>query len=482
MKKNNTFLRACSDIDESIIAEAATVREQKPRSHRLVYFAIAACLTFMLLAVPIGILIANRNESPRTSTFSQNGTTSTLNNTGKPILTSTLPVTQEPYQTNPRPSVLDIPGAVVFDANDERVLKPKGYTACFPSVTQSARQQEEWLNEVAQKYWMVIGKPISHTSILLEDGDGFYRVSTVEIEVFRACIDFPYDPKEETLTVLYVCRYDKKNPDDTVYHPSTPFYAGKKTNKQTNEVSDRIVEIDMLGYTLYWHYVLENENGQSAESLFLLEKSNSKTLTVQNKAYELSDYADFVMEASFGKEGNTLLLFYQPRGTYNYHFTNIEDYFPSQTPEIEYNTVNLLELPDTLYSKFSELFILQDAYAPEAAPPNSIDLSFGLKKDSELYLNAIDVTSFLLGFKPEISFTVTINGKTYSQGPYVLVDCGDYIQLHINLGKNLSWSDLLWDEGKQYAVNDIRIDIYDKTNRIQYTAEIADHILFGGVQ
>ena len=49
---------AIGKIDEDLLLDAETVRNQKPR-RRLVLFIAAACLTVMLLAIPLGILIAN---------------------------------------------------------------------------------------------------------------------------------------------------------------------------------------------------------------------------------------------------------------------------------------------------------------------------------------------------------------------------------------------------------------------------------------
>ena len=73
---------------------------------------IAACLTLVLLAIPVGILIGNRTITPNVPIISP----STESNT---VITTKAPETTE----KPKASILDIPGATVFDENDNRFYK-----------------------------------------------------------------------------------------------------------------------------------------------------------------------------------------------------------------------------------------------------------------------------------------------------------------------------------------------------------------------
>jgi len=54
MNKNELLENAIGKIDEDLLLDAETMRNQKPR-RRFAFFVAAACLTVILLAIPLGI-------------------------------------------------------------------------------------------------------------------------------------------------------------------------------------------------------------------------------------------------------------------------------------------------------------------------------------------------------------------------------------------------------------------------------------------
>ena len=63
MKSNELLENAIGKIDDDLLFDAAQARMRKPR--RSPYFVAAACLTLVLLIIPLGILLANQTETPK---------------------------------------------------------------------------------------------------------------------------------------------------------------------------------------------------------------------------------------------------------------------------------------------------------------------------------------------------------------------------------------------------------------------------------
>ena len=61
MKSNELLENAIGKIDDDLLFDATQARMRKPR--RIPYLVAAACLTMILLIIPIGILLANRTET-----------------------------------------------------------------------------------------------------------------------------------------------------------------------------------------------------------------------------------------------------------------------------------------------------------------------------------------------------------------------------------------------------------------------------------
>ena len=75
MKKEKQFIRALSDVEDSIIAEAAAARVAPKKNNRLIVLSIAACLALMV-GMTLVLLMGSRETSvptvPLTSTTSSN--------------------------------------------------------------------------------------------------------------------------------------------------------------------------------------------------------------------------------------------------------------------------------------------------------------------------------------------------------------------------------------------------------------------------
>ena len=90
MTQSEFLQDAIGMIDESLV-ETALMTNPKPR-RRAVFFVVAACLTVMLLAIPVGILFANRTETPEVPIVDTTSVVSTQTAL-PPITTSPLPIT-----------------------------------------------------------------------------------------------------------------------------------------------------------------------------------------------------------------------------------------------------------------------------------------------------------------------------------------------------------------------------------------------------
>ncbi len=116
MTQSEFLQDAIGMIDDSLVA-TALMTNPKPR-RRAVFFAVAACLTVMLLAIPVGILLANQNEPPRVPTIDKStvvATTQTapLPETTTPQITSAITTPALPVLIIPEQyQALYLPGAM----------------------------------------------------------------------------------------------------------------------------------------------------------------------------------------------------------------------------------------------------------------------------------------------------------------------------------------------------------------------------------
>lgn len=399
---------ALGKIDDDLLLDAEIARNKKPR-RPFAFFWAAACLTVMLLAVPIGILMANQNDTPKV-----------------PTTTVTSPVTQIPPQTTPRPSVLDIPGAVVFEENDDRFVKLGTAVDMYLTVSQSSTQKKEWCNEAKQTYSMVIGKLVDHTSALVQDGDGYYCISTLEIEVSGVSRDI----EDKTVTVVYVCRYDYSK-DTSCYKPSTVFYAGKATNTSTDTVFDYHIKVDMLNNTLYWQEVMREQFEINADSLFFIKTAEEKTVTIQNETYELSDYADYVMEASFGLNNGSLQLLLAQNRALSFPFDYIEDAFLSTEPEPQ--------KPIPSYDR--DAIDMLNAPEPYKAITKNQNGTYFTVEKKNIVIHMVSESEFFDDLfiderepNPDYAWALVIDGRVYDVESHLLTTSSAETLVHLELG------------------------------------------------
>jgi len=122
MKKEENFIRALSDVDESIIAEAAAARLAPKKNNRLIVFSLAACLA-LIVGMAFVLLMGSRETSVPTVPATSTGTTSA----------STGPIINSPQTT---PSDNTVPAPITTNDNPYSELisalkdAPSNNTAC----------------------------------------------------------------------------------------------------------------------------------------------------------------------------------------------------------------------------------------------------------------------------------------------------------------------------------------------------------------
>ena len=91
MTQSEFLQDAIGMIDESLV-QTALMTNPKPR-RRAVFFAVAACFTVMLLAIPVGIFFANRTETPQVPIVDASTSVVITQSNLSPVTTSPLPIT-----------------------------------------------------------------------------------------------------------------------------------------------------------------------------------------------------------------------------------------------------------------------------------------------------------------------------------------------------------------------------------------------------
>ena len=258
-----------NETNDSYLKAAHKSMTEKPARTWFHPALIAACLTLVLLAIPVGILIGNRTITPNVPIISP----STESNT---VITTKAPETTE----KPKASILDIPGATVFDENDNRFYnegRPSSYTDLF-----SEERTREILKHIKRNNSIVIGFIQDYTTVLVEDGEDYYQMTTMTIQVLEKVIGI----EEKTVTAVYACRYYNEN--------------GRYRPAGTYHVPDSIKSpCDQFKYALICTQAYVAQQGNAA-GFILLKESKDQTLLIDNAAYNLSDYADYVLDACLG--------------------------------------------------------------------------------------------------------------------------------------------------------------------------------------
>jgi len=267
---SHQFFDLLNEVDSSYLAAAHKSMTAKPARMWVRPALIAACLTLILVAIPVGILIGNRTIKPSVPVIDPSITDNTVTSTQAP------PVTQTP-QTTARPSILDIPGATVFDENDKRFLTSGSAYSGNYSVTEE--EKLEAITHMKENNSVVVGIIKDFTSVLVEDGDAYYRLNTMEIQVKKSLSG----AKKETVTAVYACRYEL---DNRYYIPATIY-------QPTDSIS---VTNDMFEQALMCTEAYAHHKDDWA-GLFLIKDAKNEKITIGATSYSLSDYADYVMEA-----------------------------------------------------------------------------------------------------------------------------------------------------------------------------------------
>lgn len=365
------------------------------------------------------------------------------------------PITTAAPETTARPSVLNIPGATVFE-NDGRFQR---YSArvCgggYDRETQE-RRARTWLEQVKENNTVIMGKVTDYTSALVPDSDGYYVVTTMEIKVIQDISGVGKD----TVHAVYACRY---KPHYNYYIPEATY--DMNGSKHQADMFD-----DYQTHTRLY-------SDDLSVGIFILNEAEGKEVTIENNVYKLSDYSDTVMEACLLYRIGSGVAHLPGVSFTNVYYHLIEEVFNLEKPKPNYEVVDIMEYQDSFLTTEGKPFVLKNTDFAPTFPENSIDLLFYLKKDSPLYDAIID-ESYLLGFKTGIHWSITVNDVSYagyaSIGNYL-----DTVEITLNLGKNFSWSLLASDENGQYTCDDIRLNFYDNKNLILYSADLKDHVLY----
>ena len=266
MIKPELLQDAIGMLDDDLILSAQKARRTPPRRFALL---AAACLILMLLAIPVGIVIANQTDTPEVPIITTNNTV---------ITTVTLPTATIPPQTTTRPSILDIPGATVLDENDDRFDEP-GYSFFPSSKHPSEEERLEWVKNMKENNAIIIGYIQDYTTVLVEDGENYYQISTMTIQVLENVSGI----EEKTVTAVYACRYYN---DYGNYKPAGTYRVTDSIWSRCDQFREALICTDA--------YIA---NQGKAAGFLLLKESKDQTLLIGNTTYNLSDYADYVLDA-----------------------------------------------------------------------------------------------------------------------------------------------------------------------------------------
>ncbi len=266
---SNQFFDLLGEADSSYLTAAYKSMNEKPARAWFRPALIAACLTLVLIAIPVGILIGNRTIKPTVPVIDPTTTTATVP-----------PATTPPETTGtPKASVLDIPGATLFDKVDWTYSKPGSPNASSPSL--SKEEQFEWINQMKENNSIVMGYIKDYTSVLVSQGKDYYHISTMEIQVLENISGI----ESETIKAVYTCRYEY-----------LPYDAYKPTG--TYQGTDSIgSSADQFFEALDCTEAYKAQKGKCA-GFILLKDSKNETLTIGEESYHLSDYADYILDAS----------------------------------------------------------------------------------------------------------------------------------------------------------------------------------------
>lgn len=444
MKPNELLENAIGKIDDDLLFDAEQARNQKPR-RRFAFFAAAACLTVMLLAIPLGILIANQTDTPEVPVVDT--TTSSLVTTQAPIITQA-PATTE----KPKASVLDIPGAVLYNENDHNL----NYTANKYFGGRSSLSDEEflaWANNVKKENKVVVGTIQNATSVIVDQGDDLYRITYMDCTV----LDDVSMLRQKTIRVAYACRY---TPSGNAYKPVTPYFVnyGTEENKKT-----RTIVNDMAYIAEY-----SMKDSMFGASLFLLKDAKDQTLSLISGSINFSDYADYVLDASFAYSlGSDTTVSWSLSTSSKLRFRL------SILRSVIHNSLTLTQKQAGVF------FSLENSFETFG---NNPALSVTVDNECLFYDDIFIVTNTRPKLDQTYKWVVNIEGNRFAIDRvwHYKFDSGTTfytppsVTLYFDLGANFPWEAFACNENREYTFRDVSLELYDKDNNPICTTNLID--------
>ena len=444
------FFTLLNETNDSYLAAAHKSMAEKPARAWFRPTLIAACLTLVLVAIPVGILIGNRTIKPSVPVITPTTTDNTVTTTQAP------PITQPPPQTTEKPkaSILDIPDAVLFDENDER-FQTEGQNSAFSNYYSFTDSQKcKWIDRVVEENEVIAGYIQNATTVLVPDGKDYYQITTMEIAVLE---DFSGIGKE-TVTAVYASKYKYHTGS---YYPDNTYLIGDGINIATEEIREHItVSNDMFREA---EYVTLRRNTLNHAGLILLKKAKNQTVTIEENTYALSDYSDFVLDAClyyelgsdliYLEDGPILLAF--PSGMFYERYFNLMTFG------------SYIGGDDNLSFRFEEsyeAFDCQTALCLELLFANEKRFLYDSIFADELFINRSEPQNRLIN--PEYTWVVTIDGVKYEIKRFDLENYRTSTYIYLDLGAYFSFDLFDYNENNQYTYENMRLDIYDSEGNL----------------
>ena len=457
MKPNELLENAIGKIDDDLLFDAAQARMRKPR--RIPYFVAAACLTMILLIIPIGILLANQTETPKVPIVD---TTTSSSPTTTTAITTPTPITTE----KPKNSVLDIPSAELFVNDGSFQTEPgKGLTAnAFYSFSDT--QLHAWANRIKEENEAVVGIVKSYTSVLIPDGKAYYRVTTMEIEVLE---DFS-GIKSETVNAVSVCRYEPYYGD---YYPATKYTVGEGTLDYVGDKPDEIVP--NVGFKLdMFQQALSAPSYIQGVPFLLLKDAKDQTVTIENETYALSDYADYVLDACLQYETGVDKMYMRDL---NISLTATS----ALLREVFLNQISFDNGPDQPFFQFRESY---EAFNGNVAMRLNLYKAVERLYNSSIFYDKLFIDTDERSetkINPAYTWVVTIDGVEYTIKRFEIIDSSSRTKIYLDLGADFSFDLFAYDENNRYTYENMRLDIYDSEgNLLCYSLLTNNQRLEGG--
>jgi len=440
---SHQFFVLLGEADSSYLAAAHKSMTEKPARARFRPALIAACLTLILVAIPVGIMIGNRTIKPTIPVIDPSITDTTS--------TPEAPTTTCPPQTTEKPkaSVLDIPGATLFDENDKRFVTEERKDSTYDTFYSfTDEQKHEWAYRVKEENEVVVGYVKDYTSVLVPDGKDYYRITTMKIAVLK---DFS-GIDVETVNAVYANRYEF---DSDYYYPATKYIIGDGINEDTNEVIKNLgVHCDMFQKAL-----ICTNAPKSYPGLILLKDAKDSNLNIGEDTYHLSDYADYVLDAC--------LMYDKELDRIDLDRSNVQLGFRSgMLRELFFNMISFDRGSDTpfFYLEDSyEAFDRQTALHLKLWKANGIVFYDSVFYD-DLFIENEDSQKLMIN--PEYTWVVTIDGVKYEIKRFDLADTSSATTIYLDLGSDFSFELFEYNENNQYTYENVRLDIYDSEGNL----------------